>query len=186
MARSFAAGSTNQQPLWLPPGTDGRTAAFGMTIDARGRLLVCGWHSGEVFAYQTATGGLAAWHVVRPTPRGSMTCASGPIGARPDASFLNAIIVDPTGTALLVAARQAEVLTEGADLSVHFWLTAARLDHEARTGKLAGRWPRRIQDAPTTLAHIAGRLYLVNSQIHPERQGTPPGAFTISAVDLPA
>jgi sugar lactone lactonase YvrE len=242
--------------VWLPPGTDGRTAACGMTIDARGRLLVCGWEGGQVFAYQTATGELAARHMV---PADSallndvcvcadfayVTDSSRPViwrlpvadavgepaewldltafGAAPEASFLNGIIADPSGTALLVSAQQAEVLwrvdiasrtaepvdlgtdrlaadglelvgdmlyacdiTEDADSSVSFWLTAVRLDREARAGKLAGRWPRRIEDTPTTLAHIAGRLYLVNSQIHAERQGTPPGPFTISAVDLPA
>src|SRR5258708_20112467 len=52
--------------VWLPPGTDGRTAAFGMTIDAHGRLLVCGWESAQVFASQTATAALQARYFVPP------------------------------------------------------------------------------------------------------------------------
>jgi hypothetical protein len=76
-------------------------------------------------------------------------------------------------------------VTEDASLNVHFWLTAVHLVDDARSGRLAGRWHRRIEDTPTTLAYLAGRLYLVNSQFHADRQGTQPGPFTVSVVDPP-
>ncbi|MEV0649654.1 hypothetical protein AB0I28_30800 [Phytomonospora sp. NPDC050363] len=50
--------------LWSPPGADGRTGALGMTVDPAGRLIVCGGHSGVLFAYDTANGGLVARHEV--------------------------------------------------------------------------------------------------------------------------
>lgn len=46
--------------IWQPAGADGRTKALGMAVDPRGRLLVCGWETGHVFAYDTATGALIA------------------------------------------------------------------------------------------------------------------------------
>ncbi|NUT32756.1 MAG: hypothetical protein HOV79_06735 [Hamadaea sp.] len=49
-----------QAEIWQPAGADGRTKALGMTVDPRGRLLVCGWETGHLFAYDTATGALAA------------------------------------------------------------------------------------------------------------------------------
>jgi sugar lactone lactonase YvrE len=42
--------------VWQPPGVDGRDRATGMAIDDRGRLLVCGWTSGCLYAFDTATG----------------------------------------------------------------------------------------------------------------------------------
>ncbi|MBB6034363.1 SMP-30/gluconolactonase/LRE family protein [Phytomonospora endophytica] len=50
--------------LWSPPGADGRHGALGMTVDGAGRLIVCGGHSGVLFAYDTATGALVARHQV--------------------------------------------------------------------------------------------------------------------------
>ncbi|MEV0268987.1 hypothetical protein AB0H43_09445 [Hamadaea sp. NPDC050747] len=46
--------------LWQPAGADGRTQALGLTVDPLGRLLVCGWETGHLFAYDTATGVLSA------------------------------------------------------------------------------------------------------------------------------
>jgi Cu-Zn family superoxide dismutase len=51
--------------IWQPAGADGRTQALGMTVDPRGRLLVCGWETGHVFAYDTGTGALSARVTVR-------------------------------------------------------------------------------------------------------------------------
>ncbi len=44
--------------IWQPAGVDGRTNSLGMTVDGRGRLLVCGHRSGHLFAYDTRTGAL--------------------------------------------------------------------------------------------------------------------------------
>jgi sugar lactone lactonase YvrE len=46
--------------VWQPAGIDGRTQALGLTVDPHGRLLVCGWETGHLFAYDTATGALSA------------------------------------------------------------------------------------------------------------------------------
>ncbi|MCP2321753.1 Cu-Zn family superoxide dismutase [Hamadaea flava] len=46
--------------VWQPAGADGRTQALGLTVDPLGRLLVCGWETGHLFAYDTATGELSA------------------------------------------------------------------------------------------------------------------------------
>ncbi|WP_157641467.1 SMP-30/gluconolactonase/LRE family protein [Longispora albida] len=46
--------------VWQPAGAEGRTRALGMAVDGHGRLLVCGWETGFLFAYDTATGELLA------------------------------------------------------------------------------------------------------------------------------
>jgi Cu-Zn family superoxide dismutase len=53
--------------VWSPAGADGRTTAAGMTVDPRGRLLVCGGETGRLFAYDTGSGALVAAHAV-PAP----------------------------------------------------------------------------------------------------------------------
>lgn len=50
--------------VWSPAGADGRGGALGMTVDGAGRLIVCGGHSGVLFAHDTATGSLVARHQV--------------------------------------------------------------------------------------------------------------------------
>lgn len=46
--------------VWLPPGADGRDHALGMTVDPHGRLLVCGYTTGYLWAYDTVSGDLVA------------------------------------------------------------------------------------------------------------------------------
>jgi hypothetical protein len=46
--------------VWQEGGRDGRTSALGMTVDAHGRLLVCGNETGFLYAYDTASGDLVA------------------------------------------------------------------------------------------------------------------------------
>lgn len=46
--------------VWQQPGADGRDHALGMTVDPHGRLLVCGYHTGYLWAYDTITGDLVA------------------------------------------------------------------------------------------------------------------------------
>jgi sugar lactone lactonase YvrE len=40
----------------LEPGTDGRSAAIGMKVDAQGRLFIAGGMTGQMFVYDTNTG----------------------------------------------------------------------------------------------------------------------------------
>ena len=40
----------------LEPGTDGRSAATGMKVDAGGRLFIAGGMTGQMFVYDTSTG----------------------------------------------------------------------------------------------------------------------------------
>lgn len=54
--------------VWLPPGSDGRESALGMTADAHGRLLVCGGSGGVLYAYDLATAALVARHAVGTAP----------------------------------------------------------------------------------------------------------------------
>jgi sugar lactone lactonase YvrE len=42
----------------LEPGTDGRSAAIGMKVDAQGRLFIAGGMTGQMFVYDTNTGEL--------------------------------------------------------------------------------------------------------------------------------
>lgn len=44
----------------LEPGTDGRSAAIGMKVDADGRLFIAGGMTGRMFVYDTGTGELIA------------------------------------------------------------------------------------------------------------------------------
>jgi len=244
--------------VWQPAGADGRTAALGMTVDPQGRLLICGWETGHVFAYDTATGALSARVTVRAEVTGLndicifdgyayVTDSRRPVIWRiavdgsglgalgepeewldlgefgapdPDGSFLNGIVPAQEAGALLVSDQAEEVLwrvdvaarTAGrVDLggqhlaadgmvwadggllyacdnseehgTIRMWLTAVRIADDARTGVVVGRWERPLADTPTTLAHLGGQLYLVNSQMFAERAGgqlTPP--FTVSAL----
>ena len=68
----FYAGSTTDGPVFrgnvsepgagaevfLEPGTDGRSAAIGMKVDAEGRLFIAGGMTGRLFVYDTSTGEL--------------------------------------------------------------------------------------------------------------------------------
>lgn len=42
--------------VWQQAGVDGRDRALGMAVDDHGRLLVCGWTSGRLYAFDTETG----------------------------------------------------------------------------------------------------------------------------------
>lgn len=46
--------------VFLPGGQDGRTTAVGLKVDREGRLFIAGGNLGQVFIYDTATGGLLA------------------------------------------------------------------------------------------------------------------------------
>jgi sugar lactone lactonase YvrE len=247
--------------LWQPAGVDERTQATGMTVDPQGRLLVCGWETGHVFAYDTATSALCARVTVRVEVTGLndicifdgyayVTDSRRPViwrialagdgqsalgepeewldlrefGApEPDDSFLNGIVPAREARALPVSDQAEEVLwrvdvagrsavrvdlggqhlcadgmvwADGGllyacdnseeDGTIRMWLTAIRIADDARTGVVVGRWERPLADTPTTLAHLGGRLYVVNSQMFVERAGgqlTPP--FTVSALRPP-
>jgi Cu-Zn family superoxide dismutase len=64
--------------VWLAPGADGRTAALGMAVDDHGRLLICGYNTRHIFAYNTAAGTLAARRTV-PTEQALLNdvCVAG-------------------------------------------------------------------------------------------------------------
>jgi Cu-Zn family superoxide dismutase len=46
--------------IFLPGGTDGRTAATGLKVDEEGRLYVSGAGTGQMFVYDTTSGSLLA------------------------------------------------------------------------------------------------------------------------------
>src|ERR1043165_4722237 len=54
--------------VWQAAGTDGRDCALGMAVDPHGRLLVCGGKDGVLYAYDLATGDLAARRPVGTEP----------------------------------------------------------------------------------------------------------------------
>ncbi|GIG56546.1 hypothetical protein Lfu02_09180 [Longispora fulva] len=135
-------GTTDRADLevWQPAGADGRTGALGMTVDGHGRLLVCGFRTGHLFAYDLATGELVARRTV-PGDKvllNDIVVAGGhayvtdserpvlwrwPVGAEigeleewltvPDPGalpYLNGIVAVHDGATLLVAAQGTEVL----------------------------------------------------------------------------
>ena len=71
---------------------------------------------------------------------------------------------------------------EEADGTVRYFLSALRLTADARAGELVGRWERPMTDSPTTVAHLGGRFYVVNSQFSAVRLGTATAPFTVSAL----
>ncbi|MGY0235860.1 SMP-30/gluconolactonase/LRE family protein [Longispora urticae] len=71
---------------------------------------------------------------------------------------------------------------EEPDGAVRFFLSAFRLAADARSGELVGRLERSAADTPTTVAYLADRFYLVNSQLMADRSGQAGPPFTISAV----
>lgn len=246
--------------VWQPAGADGRTQALGMAVDGLGRIVVCGWRTGQVFVYDTGAGDLVAKRGVPVDSTGLndvcvfdghayVTDSGSPLlwrfalsevdragvgeaelwtdlstygaSTEPFTDYLNGIVPTPDGSALIVAAQGSGVLwrvdlTDGAaerietdvpicgdglafvgdvlyacdnseepDGSVRMWLSAVRLGPDYRTGRLAGRWERPLADTPTTLTHLDGRLYLVNSQFVPDRDGRAAAPFTVSAVPVP-
>lgn len=121
--------------MWLPPGADGRDHALGMTVDPRGRLWVCGYETGYLWAYDTTTGDLVSRQKV-PSDKTLLNdvCVAGDHvyvtdSARPvlwrstldggleewidlgeGGYYLNGIVALHGGATLLVAAQGAEVL----------------------------------------------------------------------------
>lgn len=108
-----------------------------------------------------------------------MTGAAAPID-------LNGALVSGDGLVFAGDLLYACDNTEEPDGAVRFWLTAIRLQPGADSGQLAGRWERPAADSPTTAAYIDGRLYLVNSQLLGDRDGSARPPFTVSALAPPA
>ncbi|HEY1178108.1 MAG TPA: hypothetical protein VGF17_18280 [Phytomonospora sp.] len=240
--------------VWQEAGSDGRDCALGMAADPHGRLLVCGGKDGVLYAYDLATGALAARRAVGTEPTllndvcvfdgyAYVTDSLRPVVWRfrldadgvgeaeelvdlsphePGDAYLNGIVPAPGGGALLVAAQGTGELwrvevgartgsrvdlggvlvngdgmvwvgdvlyicdnTDEPDGSARFWLTALRLDDGGRRGRLAGRWERSADDTPTTVAHVGGRLLLVNSQFGARRAGRAAPPFTVAEIEVP-
>jgi len=132
-------GRLGEQALevWQPPGADGRDHALGMTVDPHGRLLVCGYVTGYLWAYDTVTGDLVARRKV-PADKTLLNdvcvagdhayltdstrpvlwrCALTEVGELEEwidlgetGSYLNGIVSLDGGSALLVAAQGTGVL----------------------------------------------------------------------------
>lgn len=124
--------------VWLEPGTDGREHALGMAVDPLGRLLICGYRTGKVFAYDIRTKEFKGSLPVRDEGAllNDVTVAGGhayvtdsnrPVIWRIDLgealgvpgewveikekdAYLNGIVSIDAGAALLVAAQGAESL----------------------------------------------------------------------------
>lgn len=231
--------------VWQPPGADDRDHALGMTVDPYGRLLVCGYVTGYLWAYDTVTGDLAArWKVPVDKTLLNDVCVAGDHAyvtdsARPvlwrcalketgepeewidlleTGSYLNGIVALHGGSTLLVAAQGTEVLwridiqtrettrletrvaadgmvvvddklytCDNMELpggEVAFYVSEFDLDDDARRVSLVRRWPASKDDTPTTLAHMGGRLLVVNSQFVAGREGRARTPFTIGTIQL--
>jgi len=231
--------------VWQPPGVDGRDHALGMTVDPLGRLLVCGYVTGYLWAYDTVTGDLVArWKVPVDKALLNDVCVAGdhayvtdssrPVlwrytlkemgepeewaDLRETGSYLNGIVALHGGSTLLVAAQGTEVLWRidiqtreatrletrvaadgmvvvddklytcdnielpGGDVA--YCVSEFELDDDARRVSLVRRWPASKDDTPTTLAHMAGRLLVVNSQFVAGREGRARTPFTIGTIRL--
>jgi sugar lactone lactonase YvrE len=233
--------------IWQQPGADGRDHALGMTVDPHGRLLVCGYHTGYLWAYDTVTGDLVARRKV-PADRTLLNdvCVAGDhayvtdstrpvlwryplekedvgepeewidLGEAEADSYLNGIVALHGDATLLVAAQGTEVLwridietrqvhrletrvaadgmvvvgdrlytcdnVEQPDGEVAFYVSEFELDDDARHAHLVRRWPLSKDDTPTTLAHLGGRLLVVNSQFIPGREGRARAPFTVGVI----
>jgi sugar lactone lactonase YvrE len=230
--------------VWLPPGGDGRDHALGMTVDPHGRLLVCGYETGYLWAYDTVTGDLAArWKVPADKALLNDVCVAGdhiyvtdstrPVLWRcalaadeldewldlglPAGAYLNGIVALHGGATLIVAdqgttealwridiaTREVKRLAgrvaadgmvvvgdklytcDNVDLpdgDVAFYVSEFDLDDDARRAFLVRRWPLSKDDTPTTLAHLGGRLLVVNSQFIPGREGRARAPFTVGTI----
>ena len=71
------------------------------------------------------------------------------------------------------------------DGSADFVLTALRPSPDRRSAEILGRWPQKRYDTPTTVAYLAGRLYLVHSQLWGHADGTAAAPFTVGALVPP-
>ncbi len=96
------------QPF-LPGGADGRTTATGMKVDTRGRLFVSGAGSGQMFVYDSASGGLLGKFSVTRRP-----------------TFVNDVAVTPGGDAYFTDS-QSPILyrvfaSPGGQLAAEPWL----------------------------------------------------------------
>jgi Cu-Zn family superoxide dismutase len=225
--------------------------ALGLAVDGPGRLLVCGYETGYLFCYDTASGALVdrVRVPVEETLLNDVCVAGGyayitdskrpvlwrvqvgervgepeewiDLGEAELTPYLNGIVEVHDGATLLVAAQGTEVLwrvdvasktaekvdlgglrlaadgmvvvngllytcdnIEGADGAVRFFLSALRLTADARAGELVGSWERPVTDTPTTVAHLGGRFYVVNSQFFADRAGTAAAPFTVSALTV--
>jgi sugar lactone lactonase YvrE len=229
--------------VWLPPGADGRDHALGLTVDPRGRLLVCGFETGYLWAYDTVTGDLVTRRkVLAEKTLLNDVCVAGDhvyvtdsvrpvlwrstldgdleewIDLGEPGSYLNGIVALPGGATLLVAAQGTECLwridiatREATRLPVRvaadglvvvedklytcdnqelpgggvaFYVSEFTFDDDARHFSLVRRWPQALDDTPTTLAYLGGRLLVVNSQFVPGRQGRAKAPFTVGTIQL--
>jgi Cu-Zn family superoxide dismutase len=193
--------------IWSPPGADGRTVALGLTIAARGLLVVCGGKTGDLFTYDVAGRALVSrWHVdgylndvcvigdlayVTDSSRPVVWCfdlgsdapptALNLPAAGPDA-YLNGIVASADGTALLIAAQGTEVLwrLDLADLSATALATGFAADGLLLTGgTLIG-----VCNEGDTLA--TAEFFLTAHELSPDgRTATHLGRYTDPAFDTP-
>ncbi|WP_203960860.1 SMP-30/gluconolactonase/LRE family protein [Actinocatenispora thailandica] len=71
------------------------------------------------------------------------------------------------------------------DGGAEYVLTALRPAPDRRSAAIAGRWPQRLTDTPTTVAHLGDRLLLVHSQFAGQHDGSAAAPFTVGAVPVP-
>ncbi len=95
--------------VFLPAGSDGRTTATGMKVDAQGRLFIAGASSGKIFVYDTATGALL-----------------GQFNDNVTATFLNDIAITKNGAAYVTDSLDPKLyrVTTDSQGQLHFeaWL----------------------------------------------------------------
>lgn len=106
-------------------------------------------------------------------------------GRRPALIDLGGVPVNGDGLLFVGDVLYVGDNTDEPDGSARYWLTAIRLRAGNRSGEVLGRWERRVSDTPTTLACLAGRLYLVNSQFAGKKNGTAKPPFTVVALEPP-
>jgi hypothetical protein len=73
---------------------------------------------------------------------------------------------------------------EQPDGDVCFYVSEFEMDDAVRQISLVRRWPASKDDTPTTLAHLGGRLLVVNSQFIPGREGRARTPFTVGTIQL--
>jgi sugar lactone lactonase YvrE len=236
---------SEQLEVWQEPGADGRDHALGMAVDPRGRLLVCGYHTGYLFVYDTTAGVLLSKHRVPAAEcllndvcvagdHAYVTDSTRPViwrfrlrdavgeaeewinlGEAEAGSYLNGIVALHEGRTLLVAAQGTErlwridiatraatrleqkVAADGMVVvgntlyacdnveepdRVRFYVSAFRIEPDARAVTLLRRWERSEEDTPTTLAYLGERLLVVDSQFVPGRNGTAKPPFTVKVI----